>query len=116
MTERRHECACVLAKGTPRKPLEPLPDVIRWRYTANRHHPTEKPISALAPIIRAFTKPGEVVLDPFAGSPRATPAPRTRASRTPERSNHHTLTTPMNQDHLARLDAIERELCELDRD
>lgn len=31
-------------------------------------HPTEKAVSILKPLIQAFSKPGEVVLDPFAGS------------------------------------------------
>lgn len=61
----QHESAYVLAKGRP--PL-PLPDVIPWQYTGNRHHPTEKPVSALMPLIESFTRPGDIVLDPFAGS------------------------------------------------
>jgi len=32
------------------------------------HHPTEKPVSWLVPLIQAFSKPGDIVLDPFAGS------------------------------------------------
>ena len=37
-------------------------------YSGNKLHPTQKPISALVPLIRSFTLPGEIVLDPFAGS------------------------------------------------
>jgi DNA modification methylase len=44
----QHEQAYLLAKGRP-----PLPS---------------RPIAALAPLIRSFTLPGEIVLDPFAGS------------------------------------------------
>jgi len=39
-----------------------------WEYTGNRHHPTEKPVSALRPLIESFTQPGDIILDPFAGS------------------------------------------------
>ncbi|MBC8691052.1 MULTISPECIES: DNA methyltransferase [Aeromonas] len=64
----RHECAYLLAKGKPPLPEAPIPDVLEWEYSGNRHHPTEKPVSTLAPIIEAFTRPGDIVLDPFAGS------------------------------------------------
>jgi DNA modification methylase len=35
---------------------------------SSRIHPTEKPVPVLERIIRATTKPGDVVLDPFCGS------------------------------------------------
>ncbi|EHA8180270.1 hypothetical protein JFA18_004723, partial [Salmonella enterica subsp. enterica serovar Brandenburg] len=41
----RHECAYILAKGRPALPQKPLPDVLGWKYSGNRHHPTEKPVS-----------------------------------------------------------------------
>ena len=50
------------------QPAKPLSDVMSWEYTGNRHHPTEKPVSALRPLIETFTQPGAIVLDPFAGS------------------------------------------------
>ncbi|WP_347449337.1 DNA methyltransferase [Pantoea stewartii] len=64
----QHESAYLLAKGRPPLPANPQPDVIPWQYTGNRHHPTEKPVSVLQPLIETFTKPGDLVLDPFAGS------------------------------------------------
>jgi DNA modification methylase len=64
----QHEQAYVLAKGDPAIPTSPLPDVIDWRYTGNRFHPTQKPVASLSPLIEAFCPPGGVVLDPFAGS------------------------------------------------
>jgi len=64
----QHESAYVLAKGRPALPAKPLPDVMPWEYTGNRYHPTEKPVSALRPLIETFTQPGAIVLDPFAGS------------------------------------------------
>ncbi len=64
----RHECAYILAKGRPPLPQNPLNDVIAWKYSGNRHHPTEKPVTSLQPLIESFTHPGAIVLDPFAGS------------------------------------------------
>jgi len=63
-----HEQAYVLAKGRPAVPAEPLSDVRPWIYSGNRSHPTEKAVGILKPLIEAFTKPGQIVLDPFAGS------------------------------------------------
>jgi site-specific DNA-methyltransferase (adenine-specific) len=42
--------------------------VIDWRYTGNRLHPTEKPVTPLLPLIEAFCPAGGIVLDPFCGS------------------------------------------------
>ncbi|MBC3219678.1 DNA methyltransferase [Serratia fonticola] len=64
----QHECAYILAKGRPALPAQPRSDVQHWEYTGNRHHPTEKPVSILQPLIESFTQPGAIVLDPFAGS------------------------------------------------
>ncbi|AZS59299.1 MULTISPECIES: DNA methylase [Pectobacterium] len=64
----QHECAYILAKGRPRLPKNPLSDVQGWKYSGNRHHPTEKPVTSLQPLIESFTCPGAIVLDPFAGS------------------------------------------------
>lgn len=53
----RHECAYILAKGRPALPQKPLPDVLGWKYSGNRHHPTEKPVTSLQPLIESFTHP-----------------------------------------------------------
>jgi len=66
--EARHEQAYLLAKGRPAKPAQPLSDVRPWQYSGNSVHPTEKAVSVLRPLIDSFSKPGDVVLDPFAGS------------------------------------------------
>ncbi|MCB1055047.1 MAG: DNA methylase [Acidobacteria bacterium] len=63
-----HECAYLLAKRHPRRPTVLLNDVLPWSYTGNRLHPTQKPVSALEPLIAAFSDPGDLVLDPFMGS------------------------------------------------
>jgi site-specific DNA-methyltransferase (adenine-specific) len=63
-----HEQAFLLAKGRPPLPKHPLGDVIDMPYSGNKLHPTQKPVAALAPLVRSFTLPDELVLDPFAGS------------------------------------------------
>jgi DNA modification methylase len=64
----QHECAHLLAKGYPRAPQETIGDVIQWTYTGNKLHPTQKPLSALLPLVETFSDPDGLVLDPFAGS------------------------------------------------
>lgn len=64
----RHEAAYLLAKGRPAVPQTPPADVQPWQYSGNRLHPTQKPVSALVPLIEAFSPPRGIVLDPFAGS------------------------------------------------
>lgn len=66
--QARHEQAFLLAKGKPAKPEKPLNDVRAWEYSGNRFHPTEKAVSVLKPLVECFSKPGDVVLDPFSGS------------------------------------------------
>lgn len=63
-----HEMAYLLAKGEPPKPASPPRDVLAWRYTGNKLHPTQKPIEVLVPLITAYSKRRDIVLDPFAGS------------------------------------------------
>lgn len=63
-----HESAFVLAKGHPKQPDNPINDVLPWEYTGNKAHPTEKAVSVIAPLVRSFSKRGDVVLDPFLGS------------------------------------------------
>jgi site-specific DNA-methyltransferase (adenine-specific) len=63
-----HESAYLLAKGRPQLPAEPVPDVLEFPYSGSRLHPTQKPVEPLKTLIRSFTRPGQVVLDPFCGS------------------------------------------------
>jgi DNA modification methylase len=64
----QHEQAFLLAKGRPPLPKEPLADVIDMPYSGNKLHPTQKPATMLARLVRSFSLPGETVLDAFAGS------------------------------------------------
>ena len=58
----------VLPEAGRPKPTHPIRDVLDREYTGNKFHPHEKPISAMTALITAFSKPGAIVLDPFAGS------------------------------------------------
>lgn len=53
--------------GLPCRPA-PISDVQPWRYSGNHSHPTEKSVDTLRPLVEAFSKPGDTVLDPFSGS------------------------------------------------
>lgn len=64
----RHEQAYVLTKGRPPLPARPIDDIQPWVYSGNLDHPTEKAVRILTPLIEAFSRRGELVLDPFAGS------------------------------------------------
>ena len=64
----RHEQAYLLAKGRPEAMPFPLRDVLQWEYTGNKLHPNQKPMYALRPLVGTFSRPGEIVLDPFCGS------------------------------------------------
>jgi len=63
-----HENAYLLTKGNPSQPAQPISDVLEWKYSGNKLHPTQKPLCVLTPLIRSFSRPGDVVLDPFCGS------------------------------------------------
>ncbi|HEV2352907.1 MAG TPA: DNA methyltransferase [Puia sp.] len=67
-TRSHHEVGFLLAKGRPPRPTEPISDVLPWHYTGNTLHPNQKPVVGIAPLIRAYSEPGDIVLDPFAGS------------------------------------------------
>ena len=68
LAECKHEVAYLLVRGWPRTPNRIIPDTLPWEYTGNRLHPTQKPVSAIAPLIEAYSRPGDIVLDPFMGS------------------------------------------------
>ncbi len=72
-----HESAYLLAKGNPAQPQVVLRDVLDWKYTGDDLHPTQKPVMAFLPVIMAFSRKGDIVLDPFSGS--GTTAIATRA-------------------------------------
>jgi adenine-specific DNA-methyltransferase len=67
-TKSYHEVGFLLAKGKPPRPAEPPSDVLPWEYTGNELHPNQKPVIGITPLIEAYSKPGDIVLDPFSGS------------------------------------------------
>jgi adenine-specific DNA-methyltransferase len=67
-TAGHHEVAYLLAKGRPPRPTDPLPDVNPWKDTRNYLHPTQKSVAVIRPLIRAFSRAADIVLEPFAGS------------------------------------------------
>lgn len=64
----QHEQAYLLAKGRPAMIGGAIPDMQRLEFTGNKLHPTQKAVMSLVPIIRAYSLPGDVVLDAFCGS------------------------------------------------
>jgi adenine-specific DNA-methyltransferase len=58
----------LLAKGNPSQPAQRIPDVLEWKYSGNKLHPTQKPLCVLTPLIQTFSRPSDIVLDPFCGS------------------------------------------------
>jgi site-specific DNA-methyltransferase (adenine-specific) len=64
----QHEQAFLLAKGSVVPPVAPVSDVQEFRYSRNPLHPTQKPVSALIPLIKSFSREGDLVADPFCGS------------------------------------------------
>jgi adenine-specific DNA-methyltransferase len=67
-TKSYHEVGFLLAKGKPPRPATPPSDVLPWEYTGNTLHPNQKPVIGITPLIEAYSKPGDLVIDPFAGS------------------------------------------------
>jgi site-specific DNA-methyltransferase (adenine-specific) len=67
-TRSYHEVGFLLAKGKPRRPAQPLRDVLSWQYTGNEFHPNQKPVLGIVPIVETYSTRNDIVLDPFAGS------------------------------------------------
>jgi adenine-specific DNA-methyltransferase len=63
-----HEEAYLLTKGVPDTPPVLIRDVLDWQYTGNALHATQKPVMAMLPLIMAFSRVRDLVLDPFCGS------------------------------------------------
>jgi hypothetical protein len=74
-----HEQAYMCSPKAGRVNRPSLEDVMTWKYTGNRAHPTEKAVDILRPRIRFFSRPSAIVLDPFSGS-GSTAAAATSAS------------------------------------
>jgi site-specific DNA-methyltransferase (adenine-specific) len=55
-------------KAGPKRPISPISDVQEFRYSKNELHPTQKPVSALIPLIKSFSRESDLAVDPFCGS------------------------------------------------
>lgn len=64
----KHETAYLLAKGNPNCPKIPASDVYSWEREHEIAHPCQKPLGTLVQIMKGFTPPNSLVLDPFMGS------------------------------------------------
>jgi DNA modification methylase len=80
-TRSQHETAYLLAKGKPAKPQTAISDVVEWRRVRHAVHPNQKPLATISKIVEAYTRPGECILDPFAGSGTTLLAARTSGRR-----------------------------------
>jgi len=58
----------LLAKGRLPKLERSISDVRGWKYSENKHHPSDKSVSTPLPLIEESSQPGGLVLDPFCGS------------------------------------------------
>lgn len=66
-----HEVILFAVKGDFTWPGGRPSTMFRWprpHWKHGRTHPTEKPVGLLAELIAATTRPGDMVVDPFAGS------------------------------------------------
>lgn len=65
-----HENVVFAVKGKFSFPGKRPRDVVTYHKLASGEmiHPTEKPVGLLTSLVNAVTKPGDLILDPFAGS------------------------------------------------
>lgn len=66
--QRYHEAAYLMEKGNSPRPQVILRSVLPWQYEGNELHPTQKPVMTILPLIMAYSRKGDIVLDPFCGS------------------------------------------------
>ena len=91
----QHEQAYLLAKGRPPLPARPIADVLDMPYSGNKLHPTQKPIAALAPLIRSFTCRASLYL--IRSRAAAAPVPRRRFAIVSTSGSNWTLRTLSKQ-------------------
>lgn len=64
----RHELIGIYEKGRPAYPAQAVPSVLQCARTDTSDHPNAKPLALMRYLIGKFSSPGDLVLDPFAGS------------------------------------------------
>lgn len=88
----QHEFILHFTKGTGRAPFRrDVGNVLQCKPVRGGAHPTEKPTALLETLLSVVTQPGDVVLDPFAGSHATAAAALNTARRvvTVERDRAH---------------------------
>ena len=68
---RRHKKSEVLINKTGERWIHSVmeaPNKPNMKYSERTSHPTQKPVQLLRQLIRGYSNPGQLVLDPFAGS------------------------------------------------
>jgi site-specific DNA-methyltransferase (adenine-specific) len=65
----QYEMVIFAAKGRRKLNCQRHPDILKYATVSSqaRRHPVQKPVDLLQFLIEKSTKPGEIVLDPFAG-------------------------------------------------
>ena len=64
----QYEFIAVLEKGKPKYHSNAFANVLRFPRVVTKEHPHKKPTALLCAMIEHVTVPGDIVLDPFAGS------------------------------------------------
>lgn len=63
-----YESLLMFTKGKPPLPEPALPNVLTWENEQFLEHINQKPVKLIEEVLSSYTKPGQVILDPFAGS------------------------------------------------
>jgi hypothetical protein len=63
-----HKPIQIAYKPPMKQPYQYFNDLIRGSGRSKKHHEWEQSVDELIPLIDAFTKPGDIVLDPFGGA------------------------------------------------
>lgn len=64
----QHELVCYASNGTARVIAKDTGNVFRSKRVPTDHHPSPKPVGLIEKMLRVVTIPGDLVIDPFAGS------------------------------------------------
>lgn len=64
----QHEFLVHTSRGVPRICSRSTGNVLRCRRSEETEHPSPKPVALLERILEVITEPGDLVVDPFAGS------------------------------------------------
>lgn len=63
----QHELVCWATKGVAKPGALDVPNVLRFPREEPTWHPSPKPVGLMEALLRVASRPGDVVIDPFAG-------------------------------------------------